>query len=196
MTDPKEETEKILSVRYYTYHGYPMKDELVRYYGLSTGYETVWKGAGASAAAEGISAIALDLTGYGLVFVSLFNSALTAFGVYEDVTGTAPVYGCYEDFIQVKINYDICTKYTYADLGFGDGYRLGAVTQQIRIIDIDILQYYAGYNGGREVSAHRILNETASTQSFLDPAQKAIVNTYTPWVERINAEIFRHPVAF
>ncbi len=196
MTDFKEEAGKTISVRYYTYHGYSMKDELICYYGLSTGYETVCKGAGASAAAEGISAIALDLAGYGSVFVSLFNSTLTAFSAYEDITGTAPVYGCYEDFIQVKINYDICTKYTYADLGFGDGYRLGAVTQEVRIIDTDILQYYAGYNRGREVSAHRLLDETSSTQSFCDPAQKAIANTYAPWVERLNAEIFCHPIAF
>jgi hypothetical protein len=173
-----------------------MKDVLICCCGLSTGYETICKGSGASAAAEGISGVILELAGYGSVFMALFNSALTALGAYVDITGTAPVYGCYEDFSQVKINYDICTKYTYADLGYGDGYRLGAVTQQVRIIDTDILQYYAEYNGGREVSTHRFLNETSSTQSFHDPAQKAIANIYTPWVERISAEISRHPIAF
>lgn len=173
-----------------------MKEELICCYGLSTGYETICKGDGASAAAEGISGIVLDLAGYGSGFVSLFNSALTALDAYENITGTAPVYGCYEDFIQVKINYNICTKYTYADLGFGDGYRLGAVTQQVRIIDTDILQYYAGYNEGREIAVHRVLNETSSTENFRDPAEKAISNIYMPWVERVNAEIYRHPIIF
>ena len=191
-----DETGKTESVRFYTYQGYPLKDELICYCGLSTGYETIRKGIGASAAAEGISRIALDLAGYGLVFVALFNSALTAFGAYEEITGTAPVYGCYEDFVQAKINYDICTKYTYADLGFGDGYRLGAVTQQVRIIDVNILQYYAGCNGGSEVSTYRMLNETCSTENFRNPAQKAIANIHMPWVERISAEIFRHPIVF
>lgn len=173
-----------------------MKDVMICCRSLSTGYETICKGVDARAAADSISGIVLDIAGYGSVFMAIFDTALTALCAYADITGTAPVYGCYEDFLQVKINYDISTKYTYADLGYGDGYRLGAVTQKVRIIDIEVLQYYAEYNGGREVSVHRLLNETRSTQNFYEPAQKAVANIYTPWVERINAEIYHHPIIF
>ena len=131
MTCEDWEQRKTTAVRYYTYHGHPMKDELIYYHNLSTGYQTICRGSGASAAAGGISGVILDLAGYGCVAVALFNTAITAYHAYTDITGTSPVSGSYEDFVQVKINYDVCTKYTYADLGYGDGYRLGAVTQQV-----------------------------------------------------------------
>jgi len=132
---------KTTSIRYYTYHGYAMKDELIYYYNLSTGYETICKGSEANIAANSISSVFLDLAGYGSVAFALFNSARTAYQAYAEITGTSPVSGSYEDFVQVKLNYDVCTKYTYADLGYGDGYRLGAVTQRVRLIYIDIFQY-------------------------------------------------------
>lgn len=173
-----------------------MKDELICYYNLSTGYQTICSGTGASAAASGISGVLLDLAGYGTVYVAVFNTAMTAYRAYTDITGTSPVSGSYEDFVQVKLNYDVITKYTYVDPGYGDGYRLGSVTQQVRLIDTDILQYYANYNGGREVSTHTILDRTSSTENFDDPARMAVANIYAPWVERVYADIRRHPINF
>ena len=198
MTSAEEENDpgKTITVRYYTYLGRPMKDELVSYRNLSTGYETICSGSKASAAASGISDVIMDLAGYGSVAVALFNSALNAYQAYADITGTSPVYGSYEDFVQIKMNYDICTKYTYADLGYGDGYRLGAVTQKVRLIDADILQYYADYNGGREMTTHKVLNKTSVTGNFENPAPIAAASIYTPWVEKICAEIYRHPIIF
>lgn len=173
-----------------------MKDELICFNSMSTGYETISKGTEASAAANSISTVVMDLAGYGSAAVALFNSAMTAYHAYAEITGTSSIIGSYEDFIQVKLNYDVCTKYTYADLGYGDGYRLGAVTQKVRLIDINILQYYAGCNGGREVAIHKILNSTSATGNFKNPAPKAVVNIYTPWVERVDAKIYRHPIIF
>ena len=191
-----EVEKKVSATRYYTYNGYPMMDKLIYYRNLSTGYETISKGAGASIAANSISGVILDLAGYGSIAVALFGSALTAYHAYVDIAGTSPVNGSYEDFIQVKLNYDVYTKYTYADLGYGDGYRLGAVTQQVRLIDTDILQYYADYNGGKEVSTRNILNRTSATANYRNPAPMAIANIYTPWVEKISAEIDHHPIVF
>ena len=196
MTETDKDSAKIITIRYYTYHGYSMKDELICYYNLSTGYETICRGAESGSAAGSISGVMLDLAGYGSKAVSLFNSAWTIYQAYADITGTAPVCGSYEDFIQAKLNYDVCTKYTYVDLGYGDGYRLGAVTQKVRLIDTDILQYYAGYNEGREVVTHNILNESCVTGSFRNPAPVAVENTYAPWVERISAELYHHPIIF
>ena len=127
---------------------------------------TVCRGAEAYGAAQSINGVILDLAGYGSQAVSIFNSALTLYRAYTDITGTAPISGSYEDFIQVKLNYDVWTKYTYADLGYEDGYRLGAVTQKVRLIDIEILQYYADCNGGREVAVCNILNKSAVTANF------------------------------
>lgn len=183
-------------VRYYTYQGFPMKDELICYDNLSTGYETICKGTQASTAANGISSVILDLAGYCSLPVSLLNSTLTAYHTFAEITGTSPVSGSCEDFTQVKLTYDICTKYTYADLGYGDGYRLGAVTQKVRLIDTDILRYYADYNGGSEVSVHQILNKTFVTDNFRKPAPAAIASLHTPWIERVNAEIYHHPIIF
>jgi len=184
------------STRYYTYHGYPMKEELICYYNLSTGYETICKGTAASTAANGMSGVILDLAGYGSVTVALFNSAVNAYQAFADITGTAPVSGSHEDFVQVKLTYDVSTKYTYADLGYGDGYRLGAVTQKVRLIDIDILQYYAYCNGGRELPTHQVLDRTYTSLNYSNPAPKAITNIYALWVERISAEIYHHPIIF
>jgi hypothetical protein len=173
-----------------------MKDELIGGIGLSTGFVTVCRGAEAYGAAQGITGVVLDLAGYGSKAVSIFNSVLTLYRAYTDITGTAPISGSYEDFIQVKLNYDVWTKYTYADLGFGDGYRLGAVTQKVRLIDIEILQYYAGCNGGREVGVCNVLNKSAVTANFKNPAPAAIANTSMPYVEEISAKLYRHPIVF
>lgn len=173
-----------------------MKDELVGGTGLSTGYVTVCRGVEAYGDAKSITGVVMDLAGYGSKAVSIFNSALTLFRAYTDITGTAPISGSYEDFIQVKLNYDVWTKYTYADLGYGDGYRLGAVTQKIRLIDIEILQYYADCNGGREVAICNNLNKTAVTANFKNPAPAAIVNISMPYVEKLSAELYRHPIIF
>lgn len=173
-----------------------MKEELICYYNLSTGYETICKGTAASAAANSMSVVILDLAGYGSVTVALFNSAMNAYQAFADITGTAPVSGSYEDFVQIKLTYDVSTKYTYADLGYGDGDRLGAVTQKVRLIDIDILQYYADCNGGRELSVHQVLDRTYTSVNYSNPAPKAIANIHTLWVERISAEIDHHPIIF
>lgn len=196
MTEDEAGLGETTSIRYYTYHGYPIKEELICYYKLSTGYETICKGTAASAAANSISGMILDLAGYGSVTVSLFNSAGNAYQAFAELAGTAPVSGSYEDFVQVKLNYDVSTKYTYADLGYGDGYRLGAVTQKVRLIDIDILQYYADCNGGRELSVHQVLDRTYTSVNYSNPAPKAIANIYALWVEKIRAEIDHHPIIF
>lgn len=196
MTEPEEEVGKTTTTRYYTYHGYPMKDELIGGIGLSTGYMTVCRGAETGGAAKSITGVILDLAGYGSRAVSIFNSALTLYHAYSEISGTSPISGSYEDFIQVKLNYDVWTKYTYADLGYGDGYRLGAVTQKVRLIDIEILQYYAGCNGGREVAVCNILNKSAVTANFKNPAPAAIANINVPYVEKISARLYRHPIAF
>lgn len=182
--------------RFYTDQGYPMKDELICYSSLSTGYVTVCKGADAKAAADSITTVVLDLAGYGSIAAAMINTAFTVCRAYSEATGTSAVTGCYGDYIQVKINYDICTKYTWADLGYGDGYRLGAVTQQIRLIDISVLQYYADRSGGRERSARMELDKTYETKNYRNPAGVAAANIYAPWVERICAWIYHHPIVF
>lgn len=196
MTEPDEDSGETATVRYYTYHGYSMKDELIGGTGLSTGYVTVCRGVEAYGDAKSINGVVLDLAGYGSKAVSIFNSALTLYRAYTDITGTAPISGSYEDFIQVKLSYDVWTKYTYADLGYGDGYRLGAVTQKIRLIDIEILQYYADCNGGREVAVCNVLNKTAVTADFKNPAPTAIASISMPYVEKISAKLYRHPIVF
>ena len=196
MTEEQGRSGETTSTRYYTYNGHPMKDELICYYNLSTGYETICKGTGASVAANCMGDMLLDLAGYGSAAVGLFNSAKTAYQTYADITGTTPVSGSYEDFIQVKLNYDVSTKYTYADLGYGDGYRLGAVTQKVRLIDIGILQYYADCEGGRELSTHQVLNRTYTSVNYGDPAPIAVASIYELRVERIRAEIYHHPIIF
>jgi len=187
---------KSVTIRYYNYCGWSMKDELISYYNLSTGYQTVCRGSRTASAAYGMSGVILDLAGYGSVAIALFNSAINAYQAYAEISGTTPVCGSYEDCIQIKLNYDICTKYTYADPGYGDGYRLGAVTQKVRLIDAAIIQYYVDYNGGREVTTHKELNGIFLTGNFKNPAPVAAANVYMPWVEKITAEICRHPIVF
>jgi len=196
VTEGEGGSGQITSTKYYTYHGYPMKEEMICYYNMSTGYETICKGTDTSGVANSMSNMILDLAGYGSVAVGLFNSAMTACQTYADLTGTAPISGSSEDFVQVKLNYDVSTKYTYADLGYGDGYRLGAVTQKVRLIDIDILQYYADCKGGKELSTHQVLDRTYTTVNYSNPAPKAIASIYELWVERIGAEIYQHPIIF
>ncbi len=65
------------------------------------------EGTAGSAAAREISAVVLDLAGYGTIAVALLQSALTVFHSCAEMTGSAPVNGSYEDFIQIKLDYDI-----------------------------------------------------------------------------------------
>lgn len=194
--EEQQERGEPISIRYYTYRGYPIKEELICCYNLSTGYVTVCRSPDVRASVNGISSVILDLAGYGSFVAAIFNSAVNTCEAYMGATGTTPVNGCYADYIQIKMNYDICTKYTYIDLGFGDGYRLGAVTQQVRLIETGVLQYYADDSGGREVTTHISQDKTYESEHFRNPAQMAVTNSYAPWVERISAKIYQHPIIF
>ncbi len=182
---------------YYTYKSYNMYDEVAYFYNKRTGWQDIAEGKGAwKVAKEYSTGIVCDNAAGAFDKFNLFSNAKTALDMYYDITGTRPIKGASDDYWQGNLEYDVYTKWTYADLGYGDGYRLGSRTQQVKVQTFWSEQYYSGYYGGKTVETTTKVNKTFSSPNYKSPAKIACLSVNNPWVEDVYYKINNHPVYF
>lgn len=194
---PYESMLEVTSTTYYTYDGYNLKDMLVYYTNLNTGYQVVKEGSATISAASSLVNGVASSIGISNNFVNLFLSVMTALEAYEDETNLYPSESAFSDRIQHKLYYNVYDKYTYVDY-MGD-YVLGTVTQRVYLLNSITEQYYVNYYGGNEVITTKQHSRSIATKNYYSPASEAIVNVYggyLPWIEEIEYDILNLTIHF
>ncbi len=181
----------------YYYKSHKLYDEIVYFYDKKTGWKDIAEGKKAwKVAKEYSTGTICDNVAGALDKFNLFSNAKTALDIYYDITGTRPINGASDDYWQGNLQYDIYTKWTYADLGYGDGYRLGCRTQKVKVQTFWSEQYYFGYYGGKTVETTTKINKTFRSPNYKSPAKIACLSVNNPWVEDVYYKINKHPVYF
>jgi hypothetical protein len=120
--------------------------------------------------------------------VSLFNDGLSVVQNFISATGYTPIGGEYSDKVQVKVKYDINTKYTYIQ-DAGGTYILGAVTQRAYIHNVETYMYFVANSSGRESTNIKYVYQTYQTPNDATAAAKAIYWMGDPWSETVSFKV-------
>ncbi|GAU80089.1 DUF5022 domain-containing protein [Fusibacter sp. 3D3] len=156
----------------YTYNGTPMRDYYIYGFDKDTGNKTIASGIEAKSFANAATTFAV--TGLGLTTVPLSYlaggiSLILAFYDYVEDTNFS---GSSQDFVQIRVIYDVSTKYTYADIG--NGWQIGLVSENVYLTSIDTLQYYAGSTYNNTITKTKLINKTITSPNYFNPAPIAV----------------------
>lgn len=161
-------TRATMAPVYSTYNGRQFKVELIYYTGMNTGWQTVAERANAYQVANQLSEGIINAADNNFP-IPLASGALTALQVYENVTGTRPIVGSYEDYVQARVMYDIYNKHTYIQSqGAQPTWMHGAYTRRVNLRQIGLSQYYFNYYGGRTVDTYYNINRAFQTPHYND----------------------------
>ncbi len=194
---PKETQIKAREDFYYEYNGYQMLDTLIYYHDISINWEPIKEGIDTNQVAQEVANILINIGGQFYKAISLFSFAENAYERYQDVTGTYPINGAYQDELRYFLKYDIYTKYTFVDKNDGMGYVYGAATQNVKLLESNILEYHVNYYGGSIVYSPKVHNTYLTTDNYYNAAQTAIDHSYgIPWTEFVEYKIYEHSINF
>lgn len=190
---PKTET-RTQSTTNYTYKNAKMQDQLVYYTNINTGYEYIKEGNQSNKIAKEISNLTVSIGGIVSKSLSVVGVVKSAYDAYVNLTGSAPISGHYDDYIQLKVTYDDYKKWTYCDIG--SGWQFGSETHKVRLTKTSLIQYYFNYNGGNEVTTNKDYNETIISPNYNNPAPQAYQFIGSGRVELINGKIYNTTINF
>ncbi|WP_314723434.1 DUF5022 domain-containing protein [Enterocloster bolteae] len=163
---PVNTTRATAAPVYSTYNGRQFKVELIYYTGMNTGWQMIAQRANTYQVAGQLAEGIVDIADSGLS-IPLTSGALTALQVYENVTGSRPIIGSYEDYIQARVLYDVYNKHTYIQSqGTQPTWLHGAYTRRINFKEIGLSQYYFNYYGGRTVDTNYRVNRQFQTPHY------------------------------
>lgn len=179
--------ERVQYVTNYTYKNAKMQDQVVFYSNINTGFQTIESGLKTINTSKRVENLILSIGGVASKTLSIIGSGITAYGLYEDITGDKPITGHYDDYIQIKVYYDDYKKFTYCDIGLG--WQFGSETEKTKILSSKLIQYYFNYYGGREVEKETTYNKTYETENYSSPKEVAYQWIGSGKVELIDAKV-------
>ena len=116
---------------YYTYNGYPMVSERLYTYGYSTKFVDVASGTNTGQIINGLFNIALIAAGMANISFGFVYSGISLLAAILNLVGGNYVSGTTSDFMQIFLEYDDCSQWTY--LIAGSEWWLGLCTQEVTV---------------------------------------------------------------
>lgn len=179
--------ERVQYVTNYTYKNAKMQDQVIFYSNINTGFQTIESGLNAISTSKKVENLILSIGGIGSKTLSIIGAGITAYDLYEDITGSKPINGNYDDYVQLKVYYDDHKKFTYCDIG--SGWQFGAETEKTKLLSSTLIQYYFNYYGGREVETEKTYNITYETKNYASPKEVAYQWIGSGKIELIEAKV-------
>ena len=156
---------------YYSYNGHQMRNDQLYSTDMDTGYTYIAQGKTVKEiASETIDIFIRDLVtsaiaeqfpiiSNGLSLIEYFNQYFPTY-----VTGHT------NDFLQIRLVYDVTDQWTYMQ-DYDGRWKLGLISQNVHIDSAHSLQYYynATLRDGRSLESHRYPNIDLPTENFADP---------------------------
>ncbi|MFC5532371.1 DUF5022 domain-containing protein [Cohnella yongneupensis] len=183
-----------MQTRYYSYNNRNIKEDLIYFTTLETGFQTVASGTTADDYAKAIfdlGTIAATRSGNVLLgaAVSLFTDAVSAFQAFSTLCSCSAqtITGSVSDLVQINVRYDINTKYTYVESG--GQYVLGAITERGYIHLVNTYEYHVVNGSGKSVSTTQYVFKSYETPNDATAAAKAIIWVGDPWVESLKTKV-------
>lgn len=178
----------------YTYNGKSMKDVFIYSFGKNTGYKTIKSGAQTKALTNVTSSVVV--TGLGLINtpLAITAGAISLLQAWASAVGDLNFSGSSEDFAQILFNYDVSTKYTYADIG--SGWQLGLVSENVYVNYIKTVQYYAYSSYNQSYYYHMNINKTVTSPNFNNSAPVALQYILTPRNEELKTKVGDYTLSY
>jgi len=155
---------------YYVYNGNLLRTDRMYAWDVNTQYVLVKEGIKTATVAEKI--INILLTGANHIdneYVNFISTGINLLRGWINYTGKNIAFGHYDDFLQVRLIYDVVNSWTYGQVV--DTWHLGLSSQKATVTNIASEQYYFGSSTQRGYTypQSRDVNVVHKTKHFDDP---------------------------
>jgi len=178
---------KSTTVNYYTYGGYNLKDTIVDLYNQESYVETLVVGVDTKSTADVITDAFFLIGGAVSKTLKIFGDTKSLLDSMEDVVGAITGTSS-SDYIESYLEYDIHTKYTSVDWGYG--YETSMITQSAYVRK-EIFDFHAVVSGGPIIEdTVESIYEWEESDDYDNPGPEAIINTGFVKNYRVDWEIY------